>query len=283
MKICTCFKTVPDDGMSTGLDRLIRGDHTVDTAHIRQVFNGFEESGLEMALRLSDQLTARDQRSELTALTIDDERGDLFLKQLLAVQYDRAVRIDPGKDSDLRFDPETVSQTIAAFVNQSNGFHLLILGAHGGEGENRQTGFLVAERLGWPCIRSVTALYADEAPGQIRTTSRGDGGTLKQTVSLPVVLVVGNTAEVPYLRVPTLRQKLAANSKKSAVIPIESLHMPTGSDGGKTLVDLYPKKTKKSCRFISGKNRRNTAQKVYDRFFREIPKKQKKGHTREES
>ncbi len=272
MKICTCFKTVPDDGVTIGQDRLIREDHTVDIAHIRQVFNGFEESGLEMALRLSDQLTARDQRSELTALTIDGERGDLFLKQLLAVQYDRAVRIDPGKDSDLRFDPETVSQAIAAFVNQSNGFHLLILGAHGGEGENRQTGFLVAERLGWPCIRSVTALYADEVPGQIRTVSRDDGGTLEQTVSLPVVLVVGNTAEVPYLRVPTLRQKLAAASKKSAVIPIEILQIQPVLDGGKTLVDLYPKKTKKSCRFISGKNRRDTARHVYDRFFREIPK-----------
>lgn len=271
MRIAVCFKTIPEFEMLTEQDWQVGDGYAVDVRFARQSFNCFDESALELALKLSDRLKSLDRPVELTALTIDDEQAERFLKQLFAVQYDHAVRLDWGRPLDLRFDPLAVARLIAAYVEQIGGQQLLFLGRQGAEGDNGQTGFLAAERLGWPCIREVVDVAVVEPSGWLKVTSRLEAGTLVQTVTPPLVLVIGNTPHSPYLRVPTIKQKLAAAKREIAVLSGADLGFepdrPTGND--KTLVHLERRRNERRCIWLEGEDSRQKAQRLFDSYLKE--------------
>ena len=139
-------------------------------------------------------------------------RGTCSSGHLLAIGYDHAVRIQCRPEWDLRFNPSAVSCLIAEYVRQ-NGQQLVLAGIQGGDGDNGQTGLLVAERLGWPCVREVTRVARTDDPDRLKVESRIDGAALIQTVKLPLVLTIGQSLDAPCLRLPTLKQKLAAKKK----------------------------------------------------------------------
>ncbi|MBT7260877.1 MAG: hypothetical protein HN888_07130, partial [Desulfobacula sp.] len=224
MKIAVCFKIIADYDRMSPKDWEWDEHYVVDTRFVRSIFNCFEESALEMALKLSRPLEKTADTAELTALTIDDEKADLFLKHLIAVGYDHAVRICPNKKLALRFSPLSISHLISAYMNH-NAHQLVIFGMQGGEGDNGQTGFLVAEQLGWPCIREVTDVIKTESPDFLKVTSRIDGASLVQIVKLPMVLIIGNSKDSPYLRIPNLKQKLEAKKKQVTLLSEHDLKL----------------------------------------------------------
>ena len=271
MKIAACFKTIPEFEMLTEQDWQVGDGYTVDVRFARQSFNCFDESALELALKLADQLKRRERAAELTALTIDGAQGDRFLKQLFAVQYDKAVRIDCDRPLDLRFNPVAIARLIGAYVEQIGGQQLLFLGRQGADGDNGQTGFLVAERLGWPCIRDVMDVAVVEPAGWLKVTSRLEEATLVQTVTPPLVLVIGNTPRSPYLRVPTIKQKLAAAKREISLLSGADLGFEpdrsTGSD--KILVNLERRRNERSCTWLDDGDSRQKARRLFDSYLRE--------------
>ena len=207
MKIAVGFKTLPDLAMLSGSGWKIQRRGSIDLSYVKHEFNCYDESALELALRLAETSPGP---LELTALTIDQPRADGFLRHLLALDYHRAVRISPPEGADLRFDPGMVSRLIARYVSQAGGQDLVLLGMQGGMGDNRQTGYLVAEGLGWPCIREVEDLSHHETPGRLKVVSRSCGGRLTRVIEPPAVLIIGNAPRAAFLRVPSVRQRLKA-------------------------------------------------------------------------
>jgi electron transfer flavoprotein beta subunit len=270
MKIAVCFKTIPEYDMLSGQDWKVDDQNFVDIRYVKQVFNCFDESALEIALKISDQQQGVNNPVESTALTIDNQGADLFLKHLLALQYDKAVRIACQNDLDLRFNALSVSELISAYVKQM-GQQLVITGAHGGVGDNRQTGLLVAEHLRWPCIRDVIDVNLSGYLDHLRVTSYKKGAFLSQTITLPVVLVIGNAPDSPCLRVPTLKQKLGAKTKKIAVFTQADLGMDSNALTlkDKTLEGLWQEKSDQNCDFISAKSAREKAQLLYDQYLKQ--------------
>lgn len=271
MKIAVCFKTIADYGRLSEKDWVWDERHFVDTSFVRRVFNCFDESALEMALKLSGTSKNVSGTVELTALTVDDRKSDLFLKQLTAIGYHHVVRIECDKGIDLRFNSLAISHLISTYIKRK-GHRLVFLGMQGGEGDNRQTGFLVAERLGWPCIREVTKVVMAGSPDCLKVTSRIDGATLVQTVKLPVVLITGHSLDSPYLRVPTLKQKLNAKKKRVTVLSNTELGLDNDTliDNGKTLIDLQRPQATRPCVFLEGKNARELAKCLYDEYLKEV-------------
>ena len=271
MKIAVCFKTIADYGRLSEKDWAWDERHFVDTSFIRRVFNCFDESALEMALKLSATAKNGSDTAELTALTVDDRQGDLFLKHLAAVGYHHVVRIQCNRQIDLRFNSSAVSHLISAYIKRE-GHQLVFLGRQGGAGDNRQTGFLVAERLGWPCIREVTGVVMAESAGCLKVTSRIDGATLVQTVKLPMVLITGHCLDSPYLRVPTLKQKLKAKKKPVTILSNTKLGIDNDTliNNGKTLIDLQRPQANRPCIFLEGKNAREQAQRLYDEYLKQV-------------
>ena len=270
MKIAVCFKTMADYGRLSEKDWRWDKRHYVDVSFVRRIFNCFDESALEMALKLSSPLDKQSGMAELTALTVDDRPEDLFLRHLTAVGYDLAVRIQCDKEIDLRFNPLAVSHLIASYLRQE-GQHLAFFGMQGGEGDNRQTGLLVAERLGWPCIREVTEVVRDGSPDWLRVTSRTDRATLVQTIKLPMVLIIGQSLNSSYLRVPTLKQKLNAAKKQVKVLSNSELGFASDTliNNDKTLINFARPQVNQACVFVEGKNAQEQAQRLYDKYLKE--------------
>lgn len=266
MKIAVCFKITADYSRLTEADWTWDERHFVDTGFVRRIFNCYDESALEMALNL--------EKDELTALTVDDPKSDLFLKHLMALGYDPGVRIEcsPNIDIgiDLRFNPSAVASLISAYIRKK-GQQLVLFGIQGGDGDNCQTGLLVAEQLGWPCIREVTQVARTKDPDCLKVTSRIDTGALVQTVRLPVVLTIGQSLDAPFLRFPNLKQKLAAKKKQVTLVSDTELGLNTATRINKpmSLVDLERPRTKQACVFLKAADPREQARHLYDQYLKD--------------
>ena len=270
MKIAVCFKITADYSRLSEEDWTWDEGHFVDTGFVRRIFNCYDESALEMALNLSNPSEKCLEKDELTALTVDDPKSDLFLKHLMALGYDPAVRIQCDSNIDLRFNPSAVSSLISTYIRQE-GQQLVLFGIQGGDGDNCQTGPLVAEQLEWPCIREVTGVDRTKDPDCLKVYSRIDTATLIQTVKLPVVLTIGQSLDAPYLRFPNLKQKLTAKKKQVTLLSNNELGLNADTliNNCITLVGLERPGTKQSCIFLNASGTQKQARHLYDHYLKD--------------
>lgn len=209
MNLLLAIKVAPDLGMLAQSDWQPDERLQIDTRFARRLLSGYDESAAEIVLMLRDQMEL-----SLSVLTVADAMAEPALKQLMALEYQQAVRIEPPADWDLRFNPATIAALVAAYQQQIAPQQVIVMGAQSLEGQNSQTPLMLAERLGWPCIIGVCQLAAAEQVGGLRVTRQTAFGQEVMTVMPPLVLVVGNSQQASALRVPTLQQKLAAGKRR---------------------------------------------------------------------
>jgi electron transfer flavoprotein beta subunit len=223
LRILVSFKVTPDFEALREADWLAgaaaEAPHDaapgVETRYVRRVLNCFDESALEMALRLSDARAVRDAATDLGALSVGGRETEPYLKTLLALGYERAARVEP--EAALDFAPSVVAALVAGYVQQVDHSDLLLLGCRSGPGDSGTVPFLVAEELGWPCLTQV--IEVEPLPDdRVRVACMVDNGLLRVTLRPPCVLAVGN-AVVSRLRVPTLTDRLA---RRDTVIDVFS-------------------------------------------------------------
>ena len=96
--------------------------------------------------------------------------------------------------------------------------------------------------------------------------------SLVQTVKAPMVLIAGHCLDSPYLRVPTLKQKLKA--KKTPVTLISSTELGLENDvlmkNDKVLMALKRPQTKRPCVFLAGGNVKDQVKRLYDEYLRAV-------------
>ena len=231
MRIAVGFKVTPDYEALRASDwaRAAAGD--VDTRYVRRVLDTFDESALELALRLRDARAAQGRETGLAAFSVAGREADPFLKTLQALGFERAARVDAsgeaagsggdrGAGAGLDFAPLAVAQVIAACTLELGG-DVLLLGCRSGPGDDGTIPFFVAEALGRPCVTQVTVI---EPAGEdsLRVTFAADDGPVRATVRTPCVLAVGN-AIVSHLRVPTLTDRLAA--REAAIAELQAIDL----------------------------------------------------------
>jgi electron transfer flavoprotein alpha/beta subunit len=211
MRILVGFKVTPDFESLREAD-WIAGEGNladgagVETRYVPRLLNCFDESALELALRLRDAAAGRSfAEPQLSAVSIGGSQVEPFLTTLLALGYGRVARVDVGVDVD--FAPAAVASILAACAHDSDGGDVLLLGCRSGPGDGGTVPFRVAETLGWPCLSQVVEIEALSGD-DLRVTCLADDRLLRVTVRPPCVLAVGN-AVVSRLRVPTLRDRLA--------------------------------------------------------------------------
>ncbi len=109
MRILACFKVTPDyealresewaaaagRALSSGAGSGSGADPAefVDTRYVRRILDCFDESALELALRLSDALTELGGSADLGALSVGAPDAEPHLKTLLALGFERAARV----------------------------------------------------------------------------------------------------------------------------------------------------------------------------------------------
>lgn len=202
MNILLAFKAEPDLSMLAEADWQAAARHGTgpDRTLMRSIMGSDEQGAAEL------MLLAREANPSLmlSAVTIGDERALPLLRHLAALGFARQTLL--RCEDALRFSPEFVAQQLAEQVQEQNA-GLVLLGTQSSESQNGQTAWLLAEKLGWPCLSSVCGLHVD-----------GDGFIVecedmhqrsRWSVHQPAVLRVLNRGQMA-LRVPGMRARLAA-------------------------------------------------------------------------
>jgi len=224
MNVLVCFKVVPDLDQLSGSDWVVDGCSRVETRFIKKMINPYDESALELALKLANPAKVSGITTNLSALTIADSGANLTLKNLRALGYQQAVRIE--SDAELDFAPQEIAILIAAYIRNANDFDLIIIGQQSGVGDNAKTPLLTAELMQWPCITQVTAIENDPA-GNVKVTSLADEGTVTRVIKPPCVLAVGTPLPFPlcaYQPLKRSRNRPQYRLKPSAAQKLEKQH-----------------------------------------------------------
>jgi electron transfer flavoprotein alpha/beta subunit len=222
--------------------------HEVDTSFVSCVINDFDESALEMGLRIKDKT-----ETKLTALTIGQQVS--FIKNLYALKYDEVIRIE--SKTDIRFYSEIVANVISSYIcKEGTDQDLIIMGSQNGEGDNSKTPLLLAEMLGIPCITEVLSIELDSEEGTLVIQSLCDDGVKTQRVKTPCVVAIGNAPKC-YLRVPTLADKMKYKKKEVSVYSIEDFnlgHIIEETHNDYKLIHLEKHNSKRQAMMIEGEN-----------------------------
>lgn len=266
MKLLGCFKIVADMEVLESKDWEVADSLFVELGYVRPVWNCFDESALEMLLKLSDLSEGFNVLTDLWAMTIGGKNADSYLKTLYALGYEKAVRIE--SEEDLRFRPEWIAGIITAYVRKFSEIDGIVMGSVSSDGNNGVTPLLTAEALGWPCITQVIEMQpVDER--HIRVTNMQEDGRATRTVALPCVFAVGNAAS-SYLRVPTLKDRMKKGKKPIEYWKAEELSgLLKDYQEGIELQKLFTKNQSRQGIRIQGKNAREKAEVLYRDYLKE--------------
>lgn len=265
MNLLACFKVVPDMEAINSTDWEVTDSLSVDLSYVRLVWSCFDESSLEMLLKLSDLSEGFPALVNLWALTVGDKKADSYLKTLYALGYEKGIRIEE-EEKDLRFRPKWISEVISAYVKRAGEIDGIIMGSVSSDGNNGRTPLLTAEALGWPCVTQVTELEpVDER--HLQVTSIQDHGTVTQTVTLPCVFAVGN-APSSYLRVPTLKDRMKKGKKPVEYVDWRDLGVEEAAEDFE-LEALEPVRQERDGIRIEGENAREKAEILYEKYLKE--------------
>ncbi len=254
MNILLAFKAEPDLAMLAEKDWLAAGQGSLDTSITRPCLGEDEAAAAEILLRQVEGLN-------LTALSIGRERADSFLRQFKALGFQRAVRLQ--SDDELTFSPTSVAALLAAW-QQQHSQSLVIMGSRSAEGNSGQTGFYLAEQLGWPCFSQVYDFTVNQALQQIELKQRCATGKRSLTVRLPAVLMIESGGDY-CLRTPGLRQKLAVKASDVEVLTVKA----QGDEGAiSPLVGLEHPQRQRGGLIIQGSDAREKARSLYRDWLR---------------
>ena len=209
MKLLVAFKVCPDLELLKEEDIVLTEEMGIDTHFLPNIINCYDESALELALRLRDK--TKEEAVELAALTVGDERAELTLKGLRALGFLHTVRVK-DENEEIRFVPEIVAETIAAYVKE-NRQDCVLLGKEAPVGNQGVMAQIVAEKIKYPMVGPVVDIVELKQDSVIVLVS-DERKITRQVVQLPCVLCVGN-AVISKLRVATLRERMKVSKTES--------------------------------------------------------------------
>lgn len=213
MKVLVPVKRVIDAYVSI---RVKSDGSGVDTDNVKMSLNPFCEIALEEAIRLKEAGTA----SEVVLVSVGSADIETVIRSGLAMGADRAIRIDADND----VEPLAIAKILKHVVEQEEA-GLVITGKQSIDGDNNQTGQMLAALLGWPqaTFASEVELDGDNA----KVTREIDGGL--ETIALPLPAVVTTDLRLNEPRYPTLPNIMKAKKKPLDVIALAD----TGVDAAK--------------------------------------------------
>lgn len=259
MNILCCFKIVNDFDLVMEQDWLAASEGTPDLSYVKRVINCFDEAGLETALRIKDSAEKQGEAVFITAVTIGDGNYEAFFKNLFAAGVDRILQVRAHAASP--FAPDGISSLLCEAAKRCD-YDAVITGIQSADGANGLTPYLLAQKLAIPCIGHVTELqYLGN--GLLRASSETGRGLRRATVGTRALYAVGNSVN-PYLRMATLKRKLAVSQMSAEIIEPEALPELNARDAG--LYALSRAKKTRRCVFLAGETCEELAEKLLNDF-----------------
>ena len=231
MNILVCMKQIPDPEIPARDFRL------ADIGTINLVPDVFSENALETALQFGGRITV---------LAFGPPSAEETLRKALAMKADAAALvIDDGANANP--DPLAVAQVLAAAARKLGTFDLILTGRESGDWGAGQTGGLLAEELGLPCVSFVDTIEARE--GGVRLRRQTETGFEIVEAPVPVVLTITNDEHnVP--RIPKVRDVMAAHRQPLTTFTVADLGVDI-SNRWYEVVELSIPVKETACEFLT--------------------------------
>ena len=207
MKILVPIKRVVDYNVKV---RPLADNSDVDLNNVKMSVNPFCEIALEEAVRIKESGKA----TEVIAITVGKTESQEQLRTALALGADRAILVE----SDDLLEPLALAKTLAKVVNEENP-DLIILGKQAIDGDNNQTGQMLASLLDLPQATNASELIIED--GSISVTREIDGGL--QTLKLSVPAIVTTDLRLNEPRYASLPNIMKAKKKELKVVSLNDL------------------------------------------------------------
>ncbi len=177
---------------------------------VKMSINPFDEIALEEALRIRE----RGEAEEIVVASIGGQVCTQQLRGGLAMGADRAILVETGQD----LEPLTVARTLLALVQREES-QLVIMGKQAIDGDNNQTGQMLAALWGRPQATFASHL---RFKGSAATAMREvDAGLEVIEVDLPAVVTTDLRLNEPrYTKLPDI---LKAKKKPLETVTLSDL------------------------------------------------------------
>ena len=191
MKILVPVKRVVDYNVKIR----VKPDQTgVDLANVKMSMNPFCEIAVEEAVRLQEAGTA----TEVIAVSVGPAQSQETIRTALAMGADRGILIQ----TDVEVEPLAIAKLLKGVV-EAEGPDLVILGKQAIDGDNNQTGQMLAALLGWP--QGTFASEIKPEGGNIGVTREIDGGLQTIKLNLPAIVTTDLRLNEPrYASLPNI-------------------------------------------------------------------------------
>ena len=207
MKVIVPIKRVVDYNVKV---RPLNDESGVDLNNVKMSINPFCEIAVEEAVRLKEAGSA----SEIVAVTVGSQASQEQLRTALALGADRAVLLETNDN----VEPLGIAKLLAKLCEDEKP-DLIILGKQAIDGDNNQTGQMLAALLGFPQATFASELKIND--GVATVTREIDGGLQTIAVNLPAIVTTDLRLNEP--RYASLPNIMKAKKKELNVIDASSL------------------------------------------------------------
>ena len=224
MKILVPIKRVVDYNVKV---RPLSDNSNVDLNNVKMSVNPFCEIAVEEAVRLKES----GQASEVVVVTVGGDESQEQLRACLALGADRAIL---AQSEDL-LEPLAIAKVLTKIVESENP-NLIILGKQAIDGDNNQTGQMLASMLDMPQATFASELKIEGDNALV--TREIDGGLQTINVSLPAVVTTDLRLNEPrYASLPNIMQ---AKKKELAIQNVSDLGIDVSNRTSILSVELPP-------------------------------------------
>ena len=227
MKILVPVKRVVDYNVKI---RVKTDQSGVETANVKMSINPFCEIAVEEALRLKEAGKA----DEVIVISIGGAKTDETIRQALAMGADRGIWVK----TDDALEPLALAKIIKS-VAEKEDTQLVMTGKQAIDGDNNQTGQMLAALLGWP--QGTFASEIELGSDNVIVTREIDGGLETLELKLPAVITTDLRLNEP--RYATLPNIMKAKKKPLDTIDLSELGIDTSSKLSVVKVTEPPKRS----------------------------------------
>jgi electron transfer flavoprotein beta subunit len=191
MKVLVAVKRVADANVKV---RPKSDGSGADLNNVKMAINPFCEIAVEEAVRMKEAGTA----TEIIAVSVGDKSCQEQIRTALALGADRGIQVE----ADSGVQPLAIAKLLKAVVDKEQP-DLIILGKQSIDGDNNQTGQMLAALagLGQGTFASEIAV----ADGKLNVTREIDGGLQTVTLTLPAVVTTDLRLNEPrYASLPNI-------------------------------------------------------------------------------
>jgi electron transfer flavoprotein beta subunit len=205
------------------------------------VINGFDEQGLEAALRLRE--SQRDL--EILCLAVGERFNNDVMKRALALGADQLVLVqDPSLDT---WNSYTIAATLAAAIRHLGGADLVICGRQGSDWDNALTPYILSDLLSMPILTLAKRVGLKDGTSVEIERVLSDG-SVTMSAALPAIVTV--TSELGALRLPSVAARLAAARKQPRQLALADLSVTVDATRAPEVIDLGIPVSGRNCSFI---------------------------------